>query len=213
MPMLRAHLTAILLMAATLTLPLAAGATDAGDEVDPTWQEQARAICLPRDGDKCDDFDYLQTHYNAQVLAARKTALRAATRSNRDEERAKREVLLQYTGVCDEHVEQHCAGTTACSSRAAQICLSLKQRAAACRLQSQQFCAQQRIANCKPIVARCPSSKPENIEKILARYDDLSAAQKTQIRQLAAQLKEADDTSTIASLVNSLVNTLGLLAL
>jgi len=211
-PTLRARLTASLLLTGVLVLPLASHAADTS-AVDPQWLEDARAICLPRDGDRCDDIDFLQRHYNEEVVATRKTALRAATRSNRDEQLAKREVLLQYAGVCDEHVEKYCAGTSACSSRAAQICLSLKQRAAACRLQSQQFCAQQRIADCKPILARCPSSSPEKIETILARYDDLSPSQKARIRQLAKELKAADNSSTIASLVNSLVNTLGLLAL
>ena len=208
MPTLRAR-TAGLFLAAAITLPLSAHAQTA-DEVDPQWLQQAAALCQARDGDRCDDIDYLQQHYGAQVLSTRKTALRAATRSNRAEERAKREVLLQYAGVCDKHVEQHCAGTTACSSRAAQICLSLKQRAAACRLQSKQFCAQQRIADCKPLLARCPSEDSQDIDKILARHDDLTPAQKTRIRQLAKQLKESNDTGTIGALVNSLLGALGL---
>ena len=211
MPILRACRTAALLFTGLLTLPLA-GHADAVNEVDPRWLEEARAVCLPRDSDKCDDVAFLQSHYSAEVLSARKTALRAATRSNRDEERAKREVLLQYAGVCDEHVEQYCAGTTACSSQAAQICLSLKQRAAACRLQSKQFCAQQRVANCAPILARCPGDK-EKIDTILARYDDLTPSQKSRIRQLANELDKADNAEVIGGLINSLMNVLGLAVL
>ncbi len=212
MPILRARRTAGLFLAAAMTLPLAGHALTA-DDVDPQWLNEARAICQPRNGDKCDDIEYLQEHYSAQVLSTRKTALRAATRSNRAEERAKREVLLQYAGVCDDHVEKYCAGTAACSSRAAQICLSLKQRAAACRLQSKQFCAQQRVADCRPLLARCPSEDSQDIEKILARHDDLTPAQKSRIRQLAQQLKETDNASAIGSIVNSLLTVLGLAVL
>lgn len=209
MPILRARRVASLLLAALMTLPLIVHASSE-DDVDQQWLKQARSICEPRDGNRCDDIDYLQRHYGQQTLDTRKTALRAATRSNRDEERARREVLLQYTGVCDKQVATHCAGTVGCSSRAAQICLSLQQRAEACRLQSRQFCAQQKISDCRPVLARCPSAKKEKIDTILARHDDLSPAQKSRIRQLAQQLETTTDAGVIGNIVNSLLGLLGL---
>jgi hypothetical protein len=204
---LRARQIAALLMAGTLALSFSnpSRATD----IDPQWLEQARAACLPRDGDRCDDLEHLRAHYDEQALAARRAAQRAATRSNRDEMRARHEVLLQYAGACDAQVKQHCANG-GCSSRAAQICLSLQQRAAACRQQAKTFCAQQKMSDCSPALARCPSDEKQNIDTILARYDDLTPAQKGRIRQLAAQLDSASDAGTINRAIHSLLNLLGL---
>lgn len=182
------------------------------DEPDAGWHAKAHAVCAPRDGARCDDDNFLRQHYSAEILATREVARKAAVRGNREEQRATRELLLQYSGLCESKSAKYCANNPgACSSQLLQGCQSLKQRAAACQLQTRQFCNGQRnSAGCnQAMLKQCPSSKPQNIDQLLARYDDLTPVQKQRIKQLAAQLKENKDESLLGGLISNLIGLLG----
>jgi hypothetical protein len=184
------------------------------DEVDDTaWRAKAHAVCAPRDGARCDDIEFLRQHYGPQVLATREVARRAAVRGNREEQRATRELLLQYSGLCEERSAKFCASNPgSCSLQLQQSCQSLKQRAVYCQAQTRKYCARQRnSANCNEVLQKqCPSAKPQDIDQLLARYDDLTPVQKQRIKQLARQLKETRDESLVDGLISSLMGLLGL---
>jgi hypothetical protein len=194
-----------------LVLGALAGTTH-GTDTDPGWRDAAYKACAPRDGARCDDDAFLADNYDPQVLATREVARRAAVRSNRDEQRATRELLLQYSGLCETRTTSYCAANPgACSMQLAQMCQGLKRRAAYCKTQTQQYCASQRnSAGCNSALQKqCPSGKAEDIDKLLARYDDLSPTQKARLKQLAKQLKENKDETLLGGLINNLMGLLG----
>lgn len=201
------HILLLTPLLALFTLPAAAA------EADAAWRDKAHAVCAPRDGQRCDDDDFLLEHYSPAVLATRDVARRAAVRGNREEQRATRELLLQYSGLCEARSAKFCANNPGtCSLQLAQSCQSLKQRANYCKAQTRQYCAEQRNrAACNEVLLKqCPSAKPENIDQLLARYDDLTPVQKQRIKQLAKQLKETKDESLVGGLISNLMGLLGL---
>jgi hypothetical protein len=195
-----------------LLLGAFAGAAQAA-ETDSEWHKAAHGVCAPRDGARCDDDAFLADNYGPEVLATRDVARRAGVRSNRNEQRATRELLLQYSGLCETRTSRYCAANPGtCSMQLAQMCQVLKQRATHCKTQTQQYCASQRnSADCnRTLQKQCPSGRAENIDQLLARYGNLSPTQKARLKQLAKQLKETKDETLLGGLIGNLMGLLGI---
>lgn len=157
---------------------------------------------------------------DAQPVAEADTlevARRAAVRRNRQEQRAIRELLVQSTGLCQRsNPEQYCpsGNRVGCAAQLKQTCASLANRATQCKAQAKQFCTQQRGGNrCMEQVSRqCPSAKRQDIDTLLARYHDLTPAQKARVKQLAKELEDNKDKTKLGGLISSLLGLLGFAA-
>jgi hypothetical protein len=178
----------------------------------------ASAACAEQPGaERCEDAELLRQHQAGSAatgeIDSREIARRAAVRRNRQEQRAIRELLVQTTGLCQRKPEQYCASGNriGCVAQLQQTCANLANRAAQCTAQAKQFCAQQRgIKDCLDKVGgQCPSLKRQNIDALLARYEELSPVQKARIKQLAKQLEENKDETMLGALVNDLLGLLG----
>ena len=149
----------------------------------------------------------------AATLDTREVARHAAVRRNRQEQRAVRELLVQSTGLCQRKPEQYCPSNNriGCAEQLRQACASLANRAAQCKAQAKQFCTQQRGGEkcLQQASKQCPSSKRQDIDTLLARYDDLTPVQKARVKQLAKQLEANKDQNKLGALVNSLLGLLG----
>lgn len=193
---------ALLLLVASA--PIATAATP------DTWLVEAQQRCEAEQDEqaRCNDPAWLAAE--AQRLETRDVARRAAIRGNRQEQRAVRE-LLQGSNLCKGQVQSYCANAgTGCNSRMVTLCRSIAAQQAQCATQAQQYCRQQRIGNCSETIKRqCPHGSKQDVDTILARYDDLNANQQARLRQLAAQL-DGKDSTNIGHLIAQLTRLLGL---
>lgn len=190
----------------TLGLPLAALCWLAVTPDQSHAETEPAAACIEAEaGENC--------AATAATLDTREVARRAAVRRNRQEQRAIRELLVQSTGLCQRKPEQYCSANNriGCAEQLRQTCASLANRAVQCKAQAKQFCAQQRGGEkcLEQVSKQCPSSKRQNIDTLLARYEDLTPVQKARVKQLAKQLEANKDESKLGALVNGLLGLLG----
>lgn len=181
----------------------------------PAWLESARAACAEEFGDdaRCSDQSFLQQQYAPETIAAtREVARRAAIRRNGVEQRALREVLVKHTGLCNQKPSQYCPpnNLAACAEQLRQTCAVIKRQIAMCQTQTNTYCAQHSGGSkCVAAMANQCSNKNLSIDQILAKYPDLSPAQKAKLKQVATQLEQNTDKSLFGALASSFLQLLG----
>jgi hypothetical protein len=164
---------------------------------EQSWLENARAACERQYGvEQCADPEFFEEHFHANDL---QTAHRAAIRRNEMEQRALRELMLQHS--CG-NIAAYCANAAAdCAGQLQQMCSTIQKQAAACVIQAAQYCAAsgQGSACLAQRQALCPSPKKQPIDKLLAKYPKLTAAQQANVRRVGLQM-DAKDSSWIGNL-------------
>ena len=181
---------------------------------EPDWLNAARASCEQDYGDqRCEDWRFLQKEYAPETIAtSRAVAKRAAVRKNRAETRAMREVLIQHTGLCDQDPVQYCppANYAACAEQLRQTCSSIRLQAALCDQQTARYCAQHRGGDkCVAAMKNQCNSENLSLDQILAKYPELSPAQKARLKQSAQQLEANQNKSIFGRLASGFLSLLG----
>lgn len=197
-----------LLFSAAVTIPLA------GHAAEPDWLAEARTSCAADyDDARCADQGFLQQEYAPETIAAsREVARKAATRKNRAETRAMRDVLVKHTGLCDQKPAQYCPpnNLAACAQQLQQTCSTIKRQAAMCEAQTARYCSQHRGGEkCMAMMEGQCDDKDQSLDQILAKYPELSPSQKAKLKQIAQQLEQNKDRALLSELASNFLTLLG----